>query len=583
MPLPELTAITQSRSVLQEFKGYNHNLRINEGEWFDMMNMSCDTYPVMTERKKRGKVRTFKNFNGIFTKNGVVYVDGTSLYYKEKKVGTVSDTRKTFCGMGAYVVIWPDKVYFNTNDEVPVLKGLGAEKVTTGEVTYTPCTLDGTAVSEEHYKKSTEDPYGGSAANGDYWLDISTSPAVLKMWQSSTSQWTSVPTSYIRIENTGIGEEFNQYDVVNISGSIHNEFNMDMCIWNKGTDYLVVIALPASTESQTTSLTLERKVPDMDFVCENNNRIWGCSSKNHEIYCSKQGDPTNWYSYLGNANDSYAATIGSDGDFTGCIAHLSYVLFFKENLIHKVYGTMPSNYQITQVSCRGVQKGSERSLKIVNETLFYKSEDGICVYEGGLPASISYCLGEEHYKNAVAGVVTGKYYVSMQDSKDRYSMFVYDISKQIWTKEDNVQVLDFVRYNNSLYFVDANKNLWCVDGKKGEKESEIEWFVESGEIGLSTPDMKYISKLAIRLDIEYGGEVHVDTMYDSSGEWKEEFKLESRIMHSKRAIPSFTKLRSYSVPLIPRRCDHVKIRLRGKGRCKLYSLTETMQKGSDIS
>ena len=583
MSLPQLTASTQSRSVLQEFKGYNHNLRISEGEWFDMENMTCDAYPVMTQRKQRGKVKSFTKFNGIFDKNGLVYVDGTELFYQDKKVGTVTDSTKTFCGMGAYVVIWPDKVYFNTNDESPVLKGLGEKVTTSGSVTYTPCTLDGTVVSADHYKKGTEDPYGGAAANGDYWLDTSTNPAVLKMWQSSTYQWVSVPTSYIRIENTGIGKNFNQYDVVNISGSIHSEFNMDMCIWNKEDDYIVVIALPESTESQTTPLTIERKVPDMDFVCENDNRIWGCSSKNHEIYCCKQGDPTNWYSYLGNANDSYAATIGSDGDFTGCIAHLSYVLFFKENLIHKVYGTQPSNYQITQVGCRGVQKGSEKSLKIVNETLFYKSEDGVCIYEGGLPSSISYCLGEKQYYKAVAGVIMGKYYISMEDSEGISHLFVYDISKQIWTREDNVKVLDFVKYNNSLYFVDKNKDFWCVDGKEGEKEEIFEWMVESGDIGLSIADMKYICRISLRMDIEYGGEVTIKTMYDSSGEWKKEFTLESKTMKSKRNLPSFTKLRSYTIPLIPRRCDHMRIRISGKGKCKLYSISETIQQGSDIS
>lgn len=52
---------------------------------------------------------------GIFYKNGLMYVDGTALNYKDQKVGTVTDTEKTFVGMGAYVLIWPDKVYYNTH------------------------------------------------------------------------------------------------------------------------------------------------------------------------------------------------------------------------------------------------------------------------------------------------------------------------------------------------------------------------------------------------------------------------------------------------------------------------------------
>ena len=65
---------------------------------------------------------------------------------------------------------------------------------------------------------------------------------------------------------------------------------------------------------------------------------------------------TNWYSYLGTAADSYAATVGSDGEFTGCTAYGGQVLFFKEDCIHKVYGSYPANYQINTQRCRGVQK-----------------------------------------------------------------------------------------------------------------------------------------------------------------------------------------------------------------------------------
>lgn len=44
---------------------------------------------------------------GFLLKMGLMYVDGTALNYKDQKVGTVTDTEKTFVGMGAYVLIWP--------------------------------------------------------------------------------------------------------------------------------------------------------------------------------------------------------------------------------------------------------------------------------------------------------------------------------------------------------------------------------------------------------------------------------------------------------------------------------------------
>ena len=82
---------------------------------------------------------------------------------------------------------------------------------------------------------------------------------------------------------------------------------------------------------------------------------------------------------------SYTATVGSDGDFTGAITHLGYVLFFKEDVIHKLYGSKPSNTQITTMPLRGVAKGCEKSLGIVNETLYYAARNNICSYEGAMP------------------------------------------------------------------------------------------------------------------------------------------------------------------------------------------------------
>ena len=60
-------------------------------------------------------------------------------------------------------------------------------------------------------------------------------------------------------------------------------------------------------------VTAQRRVPDLDWLTEHNNRVWGCSSTENVIYACKLGDATNWFSYRGTAADSYAVTVGSDG------------------------------------------------------------------------------------------------------------------------------------------------------------------------------------------------------------------------------------------------------------------------------
>ena len=74
---------------------------------------------------------------------------------------------------------------------------------------------------------------------------------------------------------------------------------------------------------------VERRVPDLEYLTECDNRVWGCSSSENVIYACKLGDPTNWFSYRGIAADSYAVTVGSDGPFTGAATCMGYALFLR--------------------------------------------------------------------------------------------------------------------------------------------------------------------------------------------------------------------------------------------------------------
>lgn len=125
----------------------------------------------------------------------------------------------------------------------------------------------------------------------------------------------------------------------------------------------------------------ERRVPDLEYLTECDNRVWGCSSSENVIYACKLGDPTNWFSYRGIAADSYAVTVGSDGPFTGAATCMGYALFFKENTLHKLYGSKPSDFQLSSLRCRGVARNAARSLCVLNETLYYLSSDGVMAWD----------------------------------------------------------------------------------------------------------------------------------------------------------------------------------------------------------
>ena len=41
-------------------------------------------------------------------------------------------------------------------------------------------------------------------------------------------------------------------------------------------------------------------------------------------------------------------------------------------------------------------------------------------------------------------------------------------------------------------------------------------------------------------------------------------------------------LRSFAVPIRPRRCDHLRLRIEGEGDAKIFSIAKTIEIGSDI-
>lgn len=330
----------------------------------------------------------------------------------------------------------------------------------------------------------------------------------------------------------------------------------------------------------STAIEITRKIPDMDYVIESKNRLWGCryglqgGKFVNEIYCSKLGDFKNWSCYEGISTDSYAASCGSDGKWTGAISFNGYPLFFKENHIHTVRGDYPP-YSISDNIARGVKDGSSQSLAIINEALYYHSTDGVCAYQGGLPTKISSAFGDKTYKNASAVGYKNKYYCLMQDESTKEQVImVYDVSRGLWHKESGVEsVIPITAIKDDIIYAIVNASELfeprSLIGAKKEVEQDFEWFVETGLYGLSMIDSKYISRINIRLSIDVGAELIVSIEYDSSGEWE-------RLCTIHR-----TDTRTFTLPIKPRRCDHFRLRLEGNGHTKIYSISKTIEQGSD--
>ena len=226
---------------------------------------------------------------------------------------------------------------------------------------------------------------------------------------------------------------------------------------------------------------------------------------------------------------------------------------------------------MTDTAARGVQKGSWRSLCVVNEVLYYKGRTEVCAYDGSVPCAISAQLGDARYSEAVGGGVGGKYYVSMQDGAGAYSLFAYDTARGMWHREDDFRPLMFAACDDDLFAIEADTGkLVALYGTQGTAEDSVEWEAVTGILAYEYPDRKYLGRMDLRVQLQ--GELTLYVRYDSGGPWE---RL-SRVCWQRGTT------RTFAVPVIPRRCDHFQLKLAGCGEMRLFSLAKILEMGSDL-
>ena len=148
---------------------------------------------------------------------------------------------------------------------------------------------------------------------------------------------------------------------------------------------------------------------------------------------------------------------------------------------------------------------------------------------------------------------------------------VYDASRSLWHKEDNTRVDAFCACDGDLYYIDHSDNkIKTVLGTGTEESENIEWSAETGILGMSVIDKKYISRMLVRMSLDIGSRVIFYAQYDSIGEWHHLCTLTG------------TTVRSFAIPLKPHRCDHFRLRIVGTGQARIFSIIKTIEQGSDV-
>lgn len=349
-------------------------------------------------------------------------------------------------------------------------------------------------------------------------------------------------------------------DVVKLSGNVEREGVKIESV----SDYSITFTGEDFGSGSWSDVKIERVVPDLDFICESENRLWGVDAEG-TIHASALGDPTNFNDFSGVSTDSYSVAVGTDGDFTGCVAYSGSVLFFKENVLHKVIGSYPAEYAIYTYSIPGIQAGCEKSAVVINEVLYYKGRNGVYAYTGGTPVNIGRAFGTRRFEEAVGGTDGARYYLSMKEEGGGWGLWVYDPSTGLWIQEDETQVTDFIEFPDRLEFLSGNK----VYGVSGSGEGRFPWAAQFAPFYDGTQNRKRHNKLLVRLDLSAGAWAQIEVRRDS-GLWTKVWKQTGR------------RRGSYLVPVLPLRCDSFEVRVSGEGGCILRGLTWQYAVGSEV-
>lgn len=342
------------------------------------------------------------------------------------------------------------------------------------------------------------------------------------------------------------------------------------------------------------TFSVGRLVPDLDYVCVNENRVWGC--KGDTIYCSKLGDPLNWNVYQDLSTDSWSVETGTPGDFTGCASFQGYPTFFKENCVFKVLGDTPQNFTLRKVNIMGVKDGAYKTVVEIRGRLYYLSHAGVMEWNGGdYPSIISGVLGIEpgavsEYGSLGAGTDSLRYYIELmpevyQRQVDAFipqmGVYVYDTRYGTWhflsDEGGGYRTVMFAGdgvYNWMIkdYALSPGGNvplptIYALHDFNPSKDTTTDWAVTFADSTRAyktalagSESKKAVLRLLIRCRL--AGSMKVWIAYDG-GDFEQagEFGGEDGMAKNSRVVP-----------LILRRCDFWQLRLTGVGDAVIYSI-----------
>ena len=616
MKLPKLTDIQRYQTQLRGFYGYEPLGEGKPGAFTDMLNLSADRYPLLSVRRERAAF-----YRGMTGQGGAEYellvspdspltaaasvnglaalCSGATVYYKGAAVAdaplSASASRRAVIPFGRNFFVIPDGAYVLTDEAgvTNVRHAAFTNSVIGARLTYT----DGEGEAAVFQSAHAEQPTG--VAEGYLWLDTSVRPFLLKKYTNGA--WEEQNEVYLRLTGTGVGRYAETGDRLTMTLSSPVRLSGAVTAVHAEADSLLLNADYREYPNTDYIVTLQKKMPPLDFAVEHKNRVWGCrfgSNANgdfvNEIYASALGDPTEWDRTQGISTDSYTVSLGCPGAFTGAAVVGESVVFFKEDCLIRVTGDTPQDYAVQVLPARGVAAGHDKSCVTLNEKVFYLSDNGVTVFDGALPYLISPSFSTLGFTDTLAFGYNGKYYLAANDGSGR-RIYVYDTRTGLWHVEDDAHGVRFFLRTGGVPFMlcpdpapSGNYRFYCMDRAafptpydpiraagapptlRWIAEENRPWYAETGEL-VTDRGHSILRGAVFRVEPEAGASFAAELRCDGSDKWV-------RLCFLRRM-----KAGVISLPVNTPRCRGFRLRLSGTGGCTVHSVTLVWEKAGEVN
>lgn len=569
-----------TQTVMQtKFGGFNRHDSASDGEIYDMLNMTSDSYPVMSTREHRYEIAEL--YGPVTNERIIASFDVADTPFFLCAIGTSTDDEeltavalvKDGSGNDMYhMVLFRDNRGFSRQN-------VSATAYNDRLIVY----YDG-KMSEVYFDREAKKIVSKRADFSLYWDEG------VAIWHN-----TALTTTYIQIQlsyegDISVAEQIRQFrvgDVLTVTPNMGDDVDFKILSVSVGTDDYLNDAVQLSThyikDIYTTmspeddvgvdSLSIvywsggvRRRIPSFNRIISNNDRIWGING--NEIYCSASENPYTWYDFdTSTVARSFYAKVPYVGQFTGICSYMGDVFFFTKEEVYRMYGSTPDAFSLRSLGFFGCEEGE--SCGTAMQALFYNSTRGPALFDGESAKLINRPFGNLVPKNTVGCGCGTKYYLA-----DGEYLYVYDIQNGTWHKEDGAGIVDMIVIGGRLVIAYDDTRVFYYqhdfDRDGVSFEAPIKSCVEFADISEGSPYYITAGEITLRLWLDEGSELSMYISYDG-GEYE--------LIHSTTQPGKHSETVRYTPK---QRCDHYRLKFEGVGAWKLYSMMRTYQVGSNV-